>query len=183
MEAEDPLSQLADIHLPAAVPFWPPAPGWWLLAALLLLGLGLLLWARFRIWQQQQRLQAALRELQRARQTWSESSATDSNAAGLALLQALNSLLKRVALLHFPATEVASLTGQRWLQFLDAQGSGQNFSNGVGRALAEGEYRRTFDADGAALCSLVQDWISTQYQRQQSASRAAVAGKGSEVKA
>ena len=34
METEDPLSQLADIHLPEAVSAWPPAVGWWLLAGL-----------------------------------------------------------------------------------------------------------------------------------------------------
>lgn len=55
MEAEDPLSQLADIHLPADVSFWPPAPGWWVLAALLMCGLCLLGLVQFRRWQQRQR--------------------------------------------------------------------------------------------------------------------------------
>ena len=30
------LEQLRDIHLPQAVHWWPPAPGWWLVAALVL---------------------------------------------------------------------------------------------------------------------------------------------------
>lgn len=163
MEAEDPLSQLADIHLPVAVSAWPPAPGWWLLAAVLLAGLALLAWVRFRHWQQQQRLGRALQELAQAKAAWEAADMTVRNAAGLTLLHALNSLLKRVALQHFPATEVAALTGTAWLQFLDAKGNTQEFCSGSGKVLADGEYRRVFDADAPALCALVQHWIRTQY--------------------
>ncbi|WP_461482342.1 DUF4381 domain-containing protein [Porticoccus sp.] len=36
MNPQDPLAQLRDIHLPEPVGWWPPAPGWWLLALLLI---------------------------------------------------------------------------------------------------------------------------------------------------
>ena len=37
MNTPDPLSELRDLHLPAAVSPWPPAPGWWILLALIVL--------------------------------------------------------------------------------------------------------------------------------------------------
>lgn len=165
MEAEDPLSQLADIHLPAAVPFWPPAPGWWVLAALLLCGLALLVYVQVRRWQQRQRLTRVLAELAQARAAWRKADDSSRNAAGLALLYAINSLLKRVALLHFPAAQVAPLAGKDWLRFLDAQGLTQDFSKGAGQVLADGEYRPVFDGDAEALCQLAGKWIQHQYLR------------------
>ena len=48
MNEPDPLAQLRDIHLPEAISFWPPAPGWWLLAlvSIIFLALIALLWLR-----------------------------------------------------------------------------------------------------------------------------------------
>lgn len=115
MNPQDPLAQLRDIHLPEAVSWWPPAPGWWLLAALLLLLLGALAgW----LWRQRQRRayrRFALAELHTAQIAFQKS--------GDALLyaQQLNQVLKRATLAAWPHTEVANLSGRRWLDFLDQQ--------------------------------------------------------------
>lgn len=178
MEAEDPLSQLADIHLPAAVSFWPPAPGWWVLAAMLLCGLVLLGYVQVRRWQQRQRLTRVLAELARARADWRKADDSKRNAAGLALLYAINSLLKRVALLQFPEAQVAPLAGTDWLTFLDTHGNTQDFSTGAGKVLADGEYRPVFDADGEALYQLAQRWIEGQYLRPRQAHTVAPAAAG-----
>ena len=36
MDSEELLEQLADIHLPIDISYWPPAPGWWFLGLLCL---------------------------------------------------------------------------------------------------------------------------------------------------
>jgi hypothetical protein len=170
MEAEDPLSDLADIHLPDAVPFWPPAPGWWVLAALLLAGLCWLGWLQFRAWQRRQRMQAALNELASVYRTYNERPAeAGTNEAGLAFLHGCNEILKRVALEHYPVLAVARLNGREWLGFLDVHGNTNGFSAGAGQVLGDGSYRPRFDADVDAVQALCSDWIRLQYRKQDAA--------------
>jgi hypothetical protein len=183
VEAQDPLSDLADIHLPGAISFWPPAPGWWLVA---LLALGLCaafgLWC-FRRWQQRQRLRVALQELSVAQQQWQQSSAAERGVAALHLLHNCNSVLKRVALVHYPAPTVAALHGNTWLQFLDHSGATNFFTTGVGKVLADGAYRRQWDADEAtinALLAPVQQWVTKQYVHKPRVQQTAAAATGQE---
>lgn len=164
MEAKDPLSDLADIHLPEPVSFWPPAPLWWMLAALLLAGIAALGFQWFRRWQRGQRLQHALAEIRSAQHTWQ---AQPSEQTALALLYACNSVLKRVALVHYSEAAVAALHGKRWLNFLDESGNTTAFTTGAGSLLADGSYRRSLDADAntlTALLPLVEAWVAAQYQ-------------------
>ena len=166
MEAEDPLSELADIHLPDAVTFWPPAPGWWLLAALILAALGWLLWQQYRLWQRRQRMKSALAALKVVHDNYNNRGAEiPANEAGLSFLYGCNEVLKRVALEHFPVLEVASLTGTPWLMFLDSHATEKGFCNGPAQVLGDGSYRPRFDADVEAVYQLCADWITTQYRR------------------
>ena len=161
MEAEDPLSELADIHLPDAVTFWPPAPGWWVLAALVVIALVLVYRRQLARVFLRRRLGSALRELDSAYQAFQ--AAGDRNAAGLQLLQTFNAVLKRVALVHYADPELPRLSGRAWLRFLDAQMNSADFTVGAGQALADGVYRPTFDADADALHALCKRWIEQSY--------------------
>lgn len=169
MEAEDPLKDLADIHLPDPVSLWPPAPGWWVLGVVLLAILVYAVLCLIAHWRQQKRLRAALRELDGAHRTYHDARAqgADANACGLAYLQDCNTVLKRVALLHSPTDAVARLYGEAWLQFLDAQGDTQEFSRGAGRILGDGGYRPTFDGDVDAIHALCAEWIRHVYQEEE----------------
>jgi len=166
MEAEDPLSQLADIHLPAEIPFWPPAPGWWALAALLLLALALLGRRQLQRLLLQRKLARALHELEQVHSAWQRQQGSDTatrNAAGLELLYGFNKVLKRVALVTTANPEVPRLTGAAWLRFLDSCGKGSEFTTGVGRVLADGTYRPAFNADVDALHELCRRQVKAFY--------------------
>ncbi|MDR0779220.1 MAG: DUF4381 domain-containing protein [Pseudomonadales bacterium] len=167
MEAQDPLKDLADIHLPDPVSLWPLALGWWVLAAF---ALALLVYAGLRYaihWRGQQRLKAALRELDGAYHRYQQTARSQGlggNAAGLEFLHGCNAVLKRVALLHHPAPVVARLHGEAWLGFLDSRGNTHDFSTGSGRILGDGGYRPTFNGDAAALHTLCARWVRHAYR-------------------
>jgi ABC-type transport system involved in Fe-S cluster assembly fused permease/ATPase subunit len=99
----DPLAQLSDIHLPANVHGYLIAPGWWLLAiiVLALIIYGLLKLRQAMIKRQAQKM--ALKQL---------STATD--------ISAMVALLKWSALQYFPRSQVAHLTGDAFKSFLIA---------------------------------------------------------------
>jgi hypothetical protein len=148
------LLQLRDIHLPGAPAFWPPAPGWWLVVAVLL---ALLAWLtvaalrRYRIRRQRQRVLAALASLE-------QKLASERTPDALAQISVL---LRRLALMRFPRQEVAALTGRAWLRFLDASGGNGRFADGPGRVLATGPYQRSLpsDLDAAVFVALVREWV------------------------
>lgn len=165
MEAEDPLSELADIHLPDAVGFWPPAPGWWVLAALAVLALVLLYRRQLARLFLRRRLGAVLRELDNAYRAFE--AGADRNAAGLQLLQTFNAVLKRVALVHFSDPALPRLSGRPWLRFLDEKIGGSDFTVGPGQPLGDGIYRPVFDADVPALHALCQRWVQHCYLQPQ----------------
>jgi hypothetical protein len=135
---------LHDIHQPPAPPWWPPAPGWWWLAAVMV---ALLLFAAW-WWLRARRRRAAIVRLfdERVR----------AAATPVERIAAMSELLRRAARRRDPAAD--RLQGDAWLAFLDnakATGAPRNFSEGAGRVLLEGGFRREMDAaDADALLSL-----------------------------
>ena len=155
-----PVLALRDIHLPPAPPFWPLAPGWWIVAALVLAAItwgGIRLWKRAHLRSQRRRVIDALGQLERGL-------ATERSAEALARISLL---LRRLALARFPRERVAGLSGDAWLRFLDESGGDGRFAEGPGRVLADGPYRRTLpgDLDPAGLAALVRDWVDRNTRR------------------
>lgn len=149
---QDLLSQLRDIHATPDAPWWPPAPGWWLLAALVLL---VLLWlgrrglARLRIRRRRKQILAWVDHL---------NGAIDAGKDPQAYLSTLNRIFKLVALRAFPDRHCAVLAGQEWVEFLAGQIDDPDAAGPL-TALASGPYDPAprFDAD--ELSELTRLWI------------------------
>ena len=144
---------LRDIHVPGAPPVWPPAPGWWLLGAVVLAGLAVIALRLLEHRRARRRRERLIAELDGLLDT------ARAERCSPALLGAVSALLKRAALRCFPRTEVASLTGPDWLAFLDRTGGGGGFAAGPGRALAYGAYAPERDCDAAAVIELARRWL------------------------
>lgn len=153
MPSANPLEQLKDIHLPEAIGFWPPALGWWLLAALFiaLLAASILL---YRHRQKNAYRRAAVHQINKLFSDYQQPQQSQE------VTGQLNRLLKAVALQSYPTKQVSRLTETQWLGFLDNSANMQAFSQGPGQILASAPYDKNSQiADAAALKQCCIAWI------------------------
>jgi hypothetical protein len=138
---------LRDLHLPQFIGTWPLAPGWWVLIGLLLLLFAYLSRESYRKWRHNAPRRLALRELNRVRGEY------DRGVDKVTLGKELSELLRRAMLAYAPRRQVAGLTGDSWLEWLDRGLDEQLFSKGPGRILESLPYLsreqqdREFDID------------------------------------
>ncbi len=138
---------LRDIHLPTEIGYWPLAPGWWLLLGLVFsFCLGVFLLMRFR--RRRYLRKVALSQLDSLQ-----------NLGGSELAAALSRLLRQAAISHFPPHEVAGLSGEAWLEFLDRPLPGQPFTAGVGRTLCSAPYQPVAEIQVPELLDLCRNWL------------------------
>ena len=105
---------LRDLHLPDAVSWWPLAPGWWVLIALALIGLAFLVRAWLKIRARGAARRYALRQLNEIVAEYEER----KNPVEFGVQ--LSELLRRTMLAYAPRLDVAGLTGDAWLEKIDA---------------------------------------------------------------
>jgi hypothetical protein len=107
-QAPNPLDQLRDIHLPEAISWWPPAPGWWILALISCALLAWLLRFVYRRYKAKHYRRQALAQLQQLQ------AGTDTQQQ----LRALFVLLKQTANCAYPNRQPSSLAIEPFVDFL-----------------------------------------------------------------
>ncbi len=150
------MSNLQEVALPEPVAWTPQTVGWYGLALLGAALLARIAWRAYKSWKANAYRRAALAEL-------NDLECGDARGGSESLIR-LPSLLKRVALAAYPRADVARLSGEAWLGFLDGTLGGTEFTRGPGRVLPDLAYdptaasRMTGD-DAHALIWLARRWI------------------------
>ena len=161
------LNGLREISLPEPPSYLPQTIGWAILGGIMLVAL--MLWGiiLYQSWRRNRYRRLALLRLQELEQGAYQA---DTQAT---TLKELPILLKQTALAAYPRKQVASLSSDRWLTFLDNTYNGQGFTQGEGHLLAEIAYQ---PAEAIAqlpsekvsnLISLVRNWIAHHQLKEQ----------------
>ena len=132
---------LRDLQLPEAIGWWPLAPGWWLLVGLAAAGLALLLRQYLRRRAHAAARRHALQQLQDLTADY------EQHRDAVRFSAAISELLRRTMLAYAPRQEVAGLTGDAWLAWLDRDLDTPLFQTEAGRKLLE----RAIEREPAAV--------------------------------
>ncbi len=110
------LAKMHDVKTPDAVSWWPPAPGWYVVAILLLGLVGVLIYQAICRYKKRRYRKIALKSLSNIRHQLYQSKALNSQQA----VQESMQLMKRTFFSAYPGSRryIAGLEGSAWIQLL-----------------------------------------------------------------
>ena len=149
---------LRDIHLPAPVGWWPLAPGWWLLFALVV---GVILWCIARYFRREaRRRRLAQNHLNRFHRDWRQHQESRRFVADI------SALLRRYAIAVDGREHVAGLSGRAWIEHLNRGQAGALFTDALARHLLATPYQKNAktmtEAEVLNLLSACRQWLATR---------------------
>ena len=124
---------LRDIHLPLPVGFWPLAPGWWIVSAVVLMILAFALFLFYK-----HRRPTALKEALAKLEVY----LGDAELSPRARNQGISLLLRQLAISTEGRDEIAGLSGSAWIAWLEKKLADQGLSDGMKRFIEQGAYSR-----------------------------------------
>ncbi len=137
------LDRLHDLLTPGPTPWWPPAPGWYVLGGIVLaVGIVWLVdW--YRRYRRNLYRRQALAELR-----------------GQPTVTAIATVLKRTALSVFPRDRVAALHGEAWIAFLNQTCERSKFDHATGEQLNSGPFDPRTPPPSQELLAAARAWIT-----------------------
>lgn len=159
---------LRDIHLPEAIAWWPIAPGWWIILASVLL-IFVLAFIIKKIVDSRQLKRDISSELETIKQQFVQT----QNKSQLA--KSLSILLRRANISYNTGLNVAGLTGDSWLNWLDDTHNNSTeqmkFQSDTGRILLNAPYLpedTALNFDAQTLIRLCESWLRASHNNKQS---------------
>ncbi|MCW8445107.1 DUF4381 domain-containing protein [Fluoribacter gormanii] len=152
MANTDPLAQLKDIHLPTPIGWWPMAPGWYILIALVLFLVMVIAYGIYKKHRNALAKKQALLLLKNYQNQY------ENEQNGAQASAHISELLRRVALVYYPREQVASLHGDEWLTFLKETSKNIDF-NLVKDLLLDAPFKTRENMDIKPLFDAAQLWI------------------------
>ena len=151
------LSNLNDIVMPATISWWPLAPGWYALMAILCL---FVFWAGWRYWQHWHHNLYRRQALLELAEIHSELNSTGK----LTALIKLPALLKRTALAAYPRKQIIGFNTEDWFAFLNTSTPTPVFNPGLicdlkTIAYASKNQDALLNIASAPLLESVENWI------------------------
>ncbi len=140
------LDLLKDPVVPDPVSFLPQTAGWWILLAWFAAIDVILIWNRILRWRRNRYRREALKSLRAIEKS------RDGSAAGQ-----IATLLRQTALAVYPRSEVASLYGDAWAEFLKSSSRNDRVVRESANDLASAAYRANVDA--SLLVKPARRWI------------------------
>ncbi len=148
------IAQLKDLHEPQAIASWPWGWGWYGLGVAILILLLLGSYWGYRWYQRTAFKRQALKQLKLYKTQYQQQQ-------DLHLLPALlNELLKKVAIHYFPRQQVASLTAEAWLDFLNRTVRKIDFYQVKPQLIMLPYQKMPVETDLARLFEYVRIWIN-----------------------
>ncbi len=146
---------LRDIIVPLDQGWWPPAPGWWLVAVIVLYILWLIVrrLVKYFTYEFAALRKAALNELFMLQ---NQATLSDHQFA-----ERVSALLKRVAVVRYAQYQPALLSGKAWLAFLDQTNPAQSFSRAGGEAIGHAQYQDGSIINRCKLVDAANDWVKS----------------------
>ncbi|NQY41788.1 MAG: DUF4381 domain-containing protein [Legionellales bacterium] len=144
-------NQLRDVHLPEAPGMFPLSTLGYGCVLVFLLFIILCCLYGFKKWLKGRARRKALKKID----TYKKDTQIDS----VKTIASLSILLRRVALAYYPRHEVAGLTGDEWIKFLNDTSGTKLFNNELKELLLQIPYQKTSDVDYNDLLYAVENWI------------------------
>lgn len=156
---------LRDIHLPEPVSWWPIAPGWWMIIFTALIITAIIFLSR-KIYRSKQLKRDIHAELDAIKLQFQKT----GNRSRLA--KSLSILLRRASISFYPSKNIAGLTGESWLAYLDDTNANpiknKMFQSEVGQTLLTAPYlpeNSTLDFDTQGLIDLCESWLLSSHNK------------------